>query len=523
MPEIIVKLGDNIVQNHLFTNERITIGRAPENDIVIENLAVSRNHAVITWENDRFYLEDLGSSNGSFINGVKVKRNEVVDRDVITIGKHKIYFYDRMTREPVRRAQPAIVEGTMIVQQSMVAELVVTKGRQKGQVFRLDGNSIALGRGGQNDIRLTDWFVSKNHAVIEKRGLDYYLVDLGSWRHTMLNGEVVTEAILNDGDVIQLGPTVQLGFQLQEHLEQMRPGDEAELDDDGNDADSVEDELDRLSESMQNEATRVLRKPVAPPETPPETPSASVEEEELDLEAELDELEHVRGLNGCANGSAAPGAATSPSPAEIDETLGAHDELDPPPADEILGAHDELDLPPADEILGAHDELDLPPAGDESPAPPVAEAYEVPPPSPAELALEQDEWEELETDEPLVAPLPSTGCAQEIAEATAIIPEQDPVAEMTAQPDLLAEAAEEFDHEPEPAAAEPPVAAAPTVDPLPADADVEREPAGADEPADAKLQDEVRMWERALTNKSPVIRKQAARMLKKLTGKDYEY
>ena len=87
MPEIIVKLGDSIVQKNIFVKESIRIGRVPDNEIVVENLAVSRYHGIIDYEDGRYILTDLDSSNGTFVNGVRIKKTELQDRDVITIGK----------------------------------------------------------------------------------------------------------------------------------------------------------------------------------------------------------------------------------------------------------------------------------------------------------------------------------------------------------------------------------------------------------------------------------------------------
>src|SRR5215208_4026676 len=108
MPEIIVKLGDSIVQKNIFVKETIRIGRIPDNEIVVENLAVSRHHAVIEFSDGRYILSDLESSNGCFVNGVRVKKTELQDRDVITIGKHKLYFYDQRAAAEVKPRPAAI-------------------------------------------------------------------------------------------------------------------------------------------------------------------------------------------------------------------------------------------------------------------------------------------------------------------------------------------------------------------------------------------------------------------------------
>ena len=72
MQWITVKLGDTVVQQHPIEKDVISIGRARDNEIVIENLSVSRNHARIRREGESFAIADLNSANGTFVNGVKI-------------------------------------------------------------------------------------------------------------------------------------------------------------------------------------------------------------------------------------------------------------------------------------------------------------------------------------------------------------------------------------------------------------------------------------------------------------------
>ena len=76
----------------VLSKERITIGRRPHNDLVIDNLAISGDHAAImTIVNDSF-LEDLGSTNGMLVNGQLVKKHFLQDNDVIELAKYKIKY-----------------------------------------------------------------------------------------------------------------------------------------------------------------------------------------------------------------------------------------------------------------------------------------------------------------------------------------------------------------------------------------------------------------------------------------------
>lgn len=216
MPEIIVKLGDQIVQKHYLSQDKISIGRSSENDISVENLAVSRHHANVIRVNGTYYIEDLDSSNGSFVNGVRVTKTELANKDVIAIGKHELYFYNQDV--PAVSNPIDMVEKTMIVSHApkVTALLRVTRGKHKDAEFVLDKAETRIGRAADNDIRLTDWFVSKYHALIVRKGLVFAVRDLDSWRHTYVNGEEVEEHTLKPGDTIQLGPKIQAVFDVPE-------------------------------------------------------------------------------------------------------------------------------------------------------------------------------------------------------------------------------------------------------------------------------------------------------------------
>ena len=92
MAKLILSMDGLVLKEVVLTKERTTIGRKPHNDLVIDNLAVSGEHAVIvTILNDSF-LEDLGSTNGTFVNGQPVKKHFLQNGDVVELGKYKIRF-----------------------------------------------------------------------------------------------------------------------------------------------------------------------------------------------------------------------------------------------------------------------------------------------------------------------------------------------------------------------------------------------------------------------------------------------
>lgn len=92
MPKVILSLEGSAIREMSLDKERVTIGRKPQNDIQIENLAVSSEHArIVTILNDSF-LEDLGSTNGTMVNGNPIKKYILQNNDVIEIGKYTLNF-----------------------------------------------------------------------------------------------------------------------------------------------------------------------------------------------------------------------------------------------------------------------------------------------------------------------------------------------------------------------------------------------------------------------------------------------
>ena len=92
MPKMIVSIDGVVIKEVQLTKDRTTLGRRPYNDIVIDNLAVSGEHAVLQMTGNDVHLEDLNSTNGTYINGKAVKKQMLLNLDVVEIGKYKIKF-----------------------------------------------------------------------------------------------------------------------------------------------------------------------------------------------------------------------------------------------------------------------------------------------------------------------------------------------------------------------------------------------------------------------------------------------
>ena len=113
MAKVILSLEGSVIRELNLDKERVTIGRKPQNDIQIENLAVSSEHArIVTILNDSF-LEDMGSTNGTLVNGNPIKKHILQNNDVIEIGKYTLKFISETPA--VSQASPEDFERTMVL------------------------------------------------------------------------------------------------------------------------------------------------------------------------------------------------------------------------------------------------------------------------------------------------------------------------------------------------------------------------------------------------------------------------
>ena len=113
MPKMIVSIDGVVIKEVQLTKDRTTLGRRPYNDIVIDNLAVSGEHAVLQMLGNDVFIEDLNSTNGTYINGKAVKKQLLTHNDLVEIGKYKIKFMadgvaDNFDKTMVVQARPAV-------------------------------------------------------------------------------------------------------------------------------------------------------------------------------------------------------------------------------------------------------------------------------------------------------------------------------------------------------------------------------------------------------------------------------
>lgn len=101
MPKLILKSHGAVLKEIKLDKQRLTIGRKPDNDIVLDDQSASGHHARIIQIQAVYFIEDAGSSNGTFVNGKKTDRKQLVNGDQITIGQHSLLYQEDSTASVV--------------------------------------------------------------------------------------------------------------------------------------------------------------------------------------------------------------------------------------------------------------------------------------------------------------------------------------------------------------------------------------------------------------------------------------
>ncbi|MCA3160088.1 MAG: FHA domain-containing protein [Burkholderiales bacterium] len=201
MAKLVLSVDGVTLREVPLSKERMTLGRKPQNDIVIDNIAVSAEHAVIvTLFNDSF-LEDLGSTNGTFVNGQPVKKHFLQNGDTIELGKYRLKFIaDADMAVQSYRQSPASLAETSSMQplpspnNETPAVIRLLSGAAVGRELKLTKALTTLGRPGVQV------------AVITRRPQGYYITHVQGIQFPVVNGNTLgAEAHpLNDRDVFEL-------------------------------------------------------------------------------------------------------------------------------------------------------------------------------------------------------------------------------------------------------------------------------------------------------------------------------
>jgi len=232
MAKLILKFKDATLQEIPIGKPVITIGRVDKNDIKIENLAVSRQHAKIIQDGERYIIEDLNSLNGTFVNEKRVMKGILRNKDEILVGKHTLVFIDE-EEKPIEMRKDidiSLAEKTVILdtkrQRELVSQVEVERPTIEVKPSELEGGvAILSGGAGQEDIRLRKrltiggkgegadiklrgFFVGKVAFIISKRPNGFFITHSGGRSMTRVNAaEVQGQRELRDGDIIDIGST----------------------------------------------------------------------------------------------------------------------------------------------------------------------------------------------------------------------------------------------------------------------------------------------------------------------------
>jgi ABC transport system ATP-binding/permease protein len=176
-------------------DQPLVIGRDSGCQLVVDDPLVSRRHAEIVFAEDGWLLRDLGSRNGTFVNGQRSAFVAVTDGGEVRLGNAEqgpiVHF--ALVRHDVAQAT-----------QDGAAAPVVAPVRTPTAAHDAAGR-IRIGRGEGNDISLSDLKVSRNHAEIRRTDEVHEVFDLGSRNGTFLNGRQVRRAVINPGDRVSVG------------------------------------------------------------------------------------------------------------------------------------------------------------------------------------------------------------------------------------------------------------------------------------------------------------------------------
>ena len=211
MGKLVVSLDGVVIKEVQITKDKTTLGRRPYNDIVIDNLAVSGEHAVLQMVGADVFIEDLNSTNGTYINGKAVKKQLLSNNDVVEVGKYRIKFLadDAEDYEKTMILRPgafgrapgtigsAPLGGQPAVGSTGPASIKVLNGGAAGREVLLTKVVTTVGKPGVQV------------ASVTKRPGGYVLSHVEGPRRPNVNGQPIGEeaVALKDGDIIDLAGT----------------------------------------------------------------------------------------------------------------------------------------------------------------------------------------------------------------------------------------------------------------------------------------------------------------------------
>ena len=226
---LIVKSSQGNTKEIEIASRAFAIGRKSDNDLTLDDPSVSGHHAKIVKIQEVWFLEDLASTNGTFVNEHKIERKQLQDADVIRIGTYRIiYRHDDvdLSGPPIVPLSTHQADHTIVCArplssaQSDTAALMgaveILSGKTDQPQYTLTKQLSVIGTQDDAAIKLTGWFAPKSAATIGRLGQDYVLSMVDGGKAVRVNGRPVKgQAPLSDGDVIDVAG-VKMHFHLRE-------------------------------------------------------------------------------------------------------------------------------------------------------------------------------------------------------------------------------------------------------------------------------------------------------------------
>ena len=245
MAKLILRFEAAVLKEIPLQKAEIIIGRAPGNDVVIDNLAVSGHHAKVLLDQDHFVIEDMSSLNGTFLNNQRIRRSLLKDGDEILIGKHTLVYKDeggvpaaaqaaldktqqlqpqseatvvldtKKRREFLAKATSIATEGAASEAKEKLGCLVVLDGKTDQREYILTSKLCVIGKSEMATVKLKGWFAPKVAAIINRREGRYDIAPSDK-AVAKVNAELLSASReLKEGDIIQIG-NVKLQFNYRE-------------------------------------------------------------------------------------------------------------------------------------------------------------------------------------------------------------------------------------------------------------------------------------------------------------------
>ena len=216
MGKLVVSLDGVVIKDVQITKDKTTLGRRPYNDIVIDNLAVSGEHAVLQMVGPDVFIEDLNSTNGTYINGKAIKKQQLAHNDTVEIGKYKIkYLVEEVgDYEKTMVVRPGAGAHSPYNHTAPMPNLGLPGGGQGGGSGASASIKVLSGAAAGRAVTLTKVVTTVGKpgvqvASITKRPTGYVLAHVEGAQRPSINGvTLVSEtAPLSNGDLIELAGT----------------------------------------------------------------------------------------------------------------------------------------------------------------------------------------------------------------------------------------------------------------------------------------------------------------------------